>query len=190
MLEEEKKNTKSIKEIIAKYKNKNFITAENAIITQQEFTSKNFFGLKPKKPNDDSKSIKSSIKFDKEEKMEHNANKDGLSDNSSFNIKHENFLPSNVIGKSHLPLVSKSNKFSNADANVNQINLDTSGNSFEMLNMVKKAMNNNSNYNDLNNKSSLKHISTKEQNMLKPAGISSLKLRHNVACRFAIQLIA
>ena len=37
---------------------------------------------------------------------------------------------------------------SNFDANVNQINLDTSGNSQEMLNMVKKAMSNNANHNN------------------------------------------
>lgn len=173
MIEEDKKNTKSIKEIIAKYKNKNFITAETAIISQHEFTSKNFFGIKPKKPIDDGRSIKSSIKFDREEKMENNLGlTEGLSDNSSFNIKNENFVPGKMLPVNDNTL-NKSNKISHADANVNQINLDTSNNSFEMLHMVKKAINNNSNYNEVQTKqSNVKTIPTamNNYNVAKPAG--------------------
>ena len=62
-MEEEKKNTKSIKDIIAKYKNKNFITSENTIVTQQDFSSKNFFGIKPIKVIDDDKSIRQRYNF-------------------------------------------------------------------------------------------------------------------------------
>jgi hypothetical protein len=150
MIEEQKKNTKTIKEIIAKYKNKNFIISENPTITQQDFTSKNIFGIQPKKLNDETKIYKSSFKIDQETKSE--VNREVKSDYSSFNIKHENFLPTKIVNKQEsIQIPSKANIPTNGpDANINHIHLDTSGNSFEMLNMVKKAMNNNSNLNDIN----------------------------------------
>lgn len=161
MIEEQKKNTKSIKEIIAKYKNKNFIISENPTITQQDFTSKNFFGIQPKKLHDESKLIKSSFKIDQDVKSEFNH--DGKSEYSSFNIKHENFLPTKIVNKQEsIQIPSKANIPTNGpDANINHIHLDTSGNSFEMLNMVKKAMNNNSNFNDIN-KINLNNIQLKD----------------------------
>ena len=168
MIEEDKKNTKSIKEIIAKYKNKNFITADNAIITPQDFNNKNFFGIKPKKPDYDIKLLKSN---QKDKNINFNE-KD--SDNSSLVIKNENLFPMRMSKINDNLGIQKftSNVINPSDANVNQIYLDTSGNSFEMLNMVKKAMNtNNNNFNTMYKGKDIVNINLKDDIILKPSSI-------------------
>ena len=52
---------------------------------------------------------------------------------------------------------------------MNQINLNTSGNSIEMLNMVKKAMNNNSNY--MENLKNTNQLMINKNALYKPNGI-------------------